>query len=113
MFGRSWRRKGNGNLTVCGVGVPEHDATERVVLLLRVRDVLRERRRAHVALAGRTGGGWRADVHLDVRVRRLGLRPLVPGGEVELGLVVQAAVVVVCRARRRNQGYEHGGRSGI
>ena len=87
-------------LTVRGVGVPEHDAAKRVVLALRVGDVLSEGRWGHVALVRRVGGCRRADVHLNVGVRRLGLRPLVPRGEVELRLVVQAAVVVVCRRTR-------------
>ena len=78
--------------------IPEHDAAERRVLAARLERDVDQRRGVDVAGRARGRRGQRADVDLDVLVRRDRLRPGVPRAEVPgVGIVVvgQAAGVVV------------------
>ena len=84
--------------TICLRGVPDHDTTERGVLAARREGDVSECGSVDVARAGSSARARSADIDLDVRVRRDGLRPGVPEAEVPVIGVVevgQTAVIVV------------------
>ena len=84
--------------TICLRGVPDHDTAERGVLAARREGDVGECGSVDVARAGGSARARSADIDLDVRVRRDGLRSGVPEAEVPVIGVVevgQTAVVVV------------------